>query len=324
MLFRTSAVIAALCSVLTACLVSVAAQPVPPEGEARSQVPVVRLLDQGRGELLPLRWKPQVGVPVRAKMTMQMGMSMRIDGTAIPSVDLPAFAFTMVATAGEPDDAGRYPVETIYEKVALEGETEPMIRRMIMDMLDGMKGAKVTFQMDARGIVSSSNAEDFPAEILQMMGGEQGLRSMIESLSQPLPMEPVGIGARWEVVQEMQAPNAPRIRNTLVYELVRRDGDAIELSVSGTQTGEQQEFDVGVPGAKAVLKNADGTVRGSAYIRLNRLLPTSATNEGRVTFVMEITENGVTQMLEQVVSADFEIELLDEGGAEPIDPADAG
>jgi len=324
MTLRTSAMIAAICAILSLCLITQGTQPVPPEGDAPARAASVKLLEEGRGELIPLRWEPQVGVPVRAKMAMKMGMSMSIDGMAIPSVDLPAFVFTVVATTGEPDDDGLYPVETIYEDIALEGETEPMIRRMVLEMLDGLKGAKLNFRVDTRGMVSDSNAEDFPAEIMQMMGGEQGFQSMIESLSQPLPLEPVGIGARWEVTQEMRAPNAPRIRNTLVYELVRREGDTIELSVNGTQSGEQQEFDVGVPGAKAVLKNAEGTVRGSAYIRLNRLLPNSASNEGSVTFVMEVTENGVTQTLEQTVTTEFEIEHLDEDGAKPVDPADAG
>ena len=324
MLFRCSIVIAAIAAALALCLVAVGYQPVPPQGDKPTQAATVKLLDQGRGDLVPLRWEPQPGVPVRGKMTMHMGMSMRIDGMAIPSVDLPAFVFTIAATAGEPDANGLYQVETVYEDISLEGETEPMIRRMMMDMLEGMKGAKMTYRMDTRGMVSDTNLEDFPAEILQMMGGEQGMRGMVESMSHPMPLEPVGIGARWEVVQEMQAPNAPKISNTLVYELVRRNGNAIEVSITGTQTGKEQEFDVGVPGAKAVLKNAEGTVRGSAYMRLNRLLPNSATSEGSMSFLMEVTENGVTQTLEQTVTTDFEIEYLDEAGVKPVDAGSAG
>lgn len=321
---RTSAMIAALCAILMLCLVSPATQPVPPEGEGNAPAPVVTLLAEGQGELKPLRWQPQVGVPVRAKMTMGMDMALTIDGQAIPRVDLPEFVFTMVATASEPDASGRYLVETVYEDIELHGETEPMIRRAMMDAMAPLKGAKLTFRIDTRGVATDTNAGDLPPEILAMLGGEQGVRNMTEALSQPMPEEPVGVGARWQVEQEIRAPNAPVIKNSVVYELIRREGDTIELSMDGTQSGAPQEFDVGVPGAKAVLKSAEGTMRGSAYMRLNRLLPNRASNEGSVDFVMEVTENGRTQTLEQTVTVRFEIEHLDEDGAKPIDPADAG
>lgn len=324
MLLRISTLTAALCAIFSCSQVARAAQPVPPEGEAVAQSPVVTLLEAGRGELKPLRWEPKVGAAVRAKMTMAMGMSTAIDGNAMPRVDLPAYVFTLVATAGEPDAAGRYPVETLYESVELEGDTDPMLREALLDALEPLEGTTLTFLMDSRGVASETNAGDLPAQILELLGGEQGVRSMVASLSQPLPEEPVGVGARWRIEQVVRAPNAPVINNTLICELVRREGDAVEIRITGTQTGKRQDFDLGVPGAEGSLLHADGTMRGSAYMRLSRLFPIRSNIEGSIDFVMEVTEHGVKQTVEQTVSVRCEVEHLDEDGVAPIDPADAG
>ncbi|XOV76161.1 MAG: hypothetical protein ACFHWZ_04220 [Phycisphaerales bacterium] len=42
-------------------------------------------------------------------------------------------------------------------------------------------------------------------------------------------------------------PNAPTLKNSVVYELVRREGDTIEVKITGEQTASEQKFDSGVP-----------------------------------------------------------------------------
>lgn len=300
-----------------------------PSSMARPSAPDVKgatvtLLDAGEGNLEVLRWKPQIGVPVRARMKMAMDMSLAFDGNQMPEVDLPAYVFTVRATAGEPDEQGRYPVETVYESVELEGEADPMVRDALWRVLRPLEGTTLTFVTDSRGFVTDTNAADVPAQILDLFGGPAGLRRMVESLSQPLPEEAVGPGARWRIDQTMDMPNAPVMKNSVVYELVRREGDTIEVKISGQQTGEEQEFDSGVPGAQTTLKQASGTIEGESFMRLDRLLPVSATNEGTVSLTFEIIERGITQTMEQTVSVRFEVEHLDEGGVKPVDPDDAG
>lgn len=323
---KFSALLATLTAILALTLIGVASQPAPPKDDTAPMVQptTITLLDAGRGDLEPLRWKPKVGVSVRAKMTMAMDMAMTIDGNPMPQVDLPAYVFTIVATTKEPDASGKYPIETVYESVALEGDTDPMIRDALMQALRPLEGAKFTFKMDTRGVISEASTANMPEQILALIGGEQGVRNMIDSLSQPFPAEPIGIGARWKAVQTIQAHNAPAIENTLINELIRRDGDTIEIKMTGTQNGDPQDFDLGIPGVTAKLKRASGTTEGSGFIRLDRLLPIRAENSGNMNLVMQITENGMTQVMDQTVKVRFTIEHLDEEGKKPIAPGNAG
>lgn len=292
--------------------------------DERASGATVTLLDAGHGEQRVLRWTPQVGVPVRARMKMAMEMSLAFDGNPMPPVNLPAYVFTVSATAGEPDDQGRYPVETVYESVELEGDVDPMVRDAIWRVLRPLEGTKLTFVTDSRGFVTETNAADLPAQILDLLGGANGVRRMVESLSQPLPEEAVGPGARWRVEQSLTMPNAPTLKNSVVYELVRREGDTIEVKITGEQTASEQKFDSGVPGAQTTLKQASGRIEGESFMRLDRLLPVRAVNEGSTKLTFEIVERGITQLMEQFVSVRFEVEHLDEGGAKPVDPDDAG
>lgn len=319
---KLTALLATLATILALTLVTVAGQPAPPE--AKAQATTVTLLDPGRGDLELLRLQPTVGASVRARMIMTMDMSVTIDGNPMPQVDLPAYVFTVVATAKEPDASGRYPIETVYESVSLQGETDPMIRDALMQALRPLEGAKLTFMMDSRGVASDARTADMPPQILELLGGEQGIRSMTESLSQPLPAEPVGIGARWKAVSTFKPHNAPAIENAIICELVRREGNIIEITMSGTQTGKKQDFDLGLPGVKATLLQANGTTEGSAFMHLDRILPVKARNEGSMNLTMQITERGMTQNMDQTVKVTFEIEHLDEDGRKPVDADAAG
>jgi hypothetical protein len=286
--------------------------------------PAVTLLDPGIGERATLRWNPETGIPVRMQMTMAMDMSLSFEGQAMPRVDLPAFVFDIMVIAEEPDENGLYPVRSVYEKVHLEGEIEPLMRRALLDALKPIEGAEISFTMDDRGLIGSIDMGKMPAHILEMLGGENGARQMVESMADPMPEEPVGVGARWEVKQSLRQQNAPTIDSVLTYQLVSRDGNHVQLRMVSIQTGKEQEFDPGVPGAKATLKSASGRYEGEAFLRLNRIVPINATNEGQMEFRFVLTERGVTQRMDQTIKVKVRMRELDADGRAPIDPANVG
>lgn len=284
----------------------------------------VRLLEPGIGERTVLRWKPEAGIPVRVRMVMHMQMSMAFDGQKLPGAELPGFAFNIVVTADNPNELGHFPVRSVYEKVELVGETEPMIRDALLQALRPLEGAEMQFVIDDRGLLQSMDLRNFAPQVLEMLGGERALRQMIESLADPMPEEAVGVGAKWEVKQIMRAPNAPVIESVVEYELLSRDGDQLNLKITSTQTGKEQDFDVGVPGAQAKLNSASGSYHGTAFVRLSRLVPVNATNEGQMEFSFTITERGRTQRMDQTIRMKVTIEELDAAGRRPIDPSSAG
>lgn len=319
---RICIVLAALLAVFSVSLSGGAAQPVPPDADPAAASPrsVITLLDAGQGELRALRWTPRVGVPVRARLSMQMRMDLAFDGQAMPSSPLPTIVFTMRVEAGEANAEGNFPITTTYESIGLEGETNPMMRRALLDAMRPLEGATLAFEMTPLGVISSTNTSELPPRVLEMLGGQNGARQMIESIAQPMPAQPVGVGARWRLVQRMGGVNSPVITTTATYEMVRRDGDRVELRMTGRQTGEPQEFDLPAPDATAQLLSASGESTGSSTIELDTLVPIRAETSGRTTFKYEFTERGITQVVDQTVGVDLEIERIENEQEDASEP----
>ena len=100
------------------------------------------------------------------------------------------------------------------------------------------------------------------------------IKGIFADLLIPLPMEPVGIGARWEVTQPMETP---QIKYTQIarYTLVHREGDKLTLEMSVEHLAPKQE----VPSpnsAKLMLESLTTSGTGTIETQLSSIVPTSA------------------------------------------------
>ena len=138
----------------------------------------------------------------------------------------------------------------------------------------GLSGLKATVVTNDRGLGEAVELED--AGQLDPMGAQmlEGFVEGIKTLCVPLPAEPVGLGARWEVTSVVSHMGM-RLTQTTAYELVEWEGDRLRLQITLAQTAPPQDILAGVTGqdAKVRLKSFHSQGEGEATVELGSLVP---------------------------------------------------
>ncbi len=128
--------------------------------------------------------------------------------------------------------------------------------------------------MDHRGVTRQMNLELSAVLDPQMRQSMESGRQAMEQLSAPLPEEPVGIGARWQV-EQLVDQNGLELKQKIVYQLVELEGKRASLKATITQTGDPQVTSLPnlPPGFTAELLSHSGAGSGRVELHLGRLEP---------------------------------------------------
>ncbi|MGB8222211.1 MAG: hypothetical protein WCF10_06475 [Polyangiales bacterium] len=232
----TAGIIAALCSL--GCKKKTT--PPPPELS-------VTLIDRGNAPLSPLRYAIAPGTVVHSILEIRdvEATSEQTEQSQNAFGVLPGFRLLFRAgpTVFLPNGA-RYvlrisKVESILPDSVTERQTAEVERSM--QALRGMRGR---FDLDEQGIVidadvpwSQGQRELHPRVVITIAN----VRSAIATI--PVPGEPVGIGAVWEVRRPLRIWSA-RVTQVIRYELTDRVGDRFRVAVTVDQKAAPQVADL--------------------------------------------------------------------------------
>jgi hypothetical protein len=267
--------------------------------QAAQDDPAVALLDAGKGTKTSLRMAYTEGADSRTAMTFRTTLVQLLAGKQLQDVDTGTVAWNVVVHAGTVAPDGSTSVEYTYDDVHVV--TKPTVHRPDGSTLgpDGAQVMEASLQEIAKvrslGTVDARNrmhdlqlvgAEDVSAETraqFEQFGSQVGGLSMA-----PLPEQPVGLGARWRVVTDMDS-NGVHVKQSTTYMLRERDDDQVVLTYTAKQTVPKQQIDLpGLPaGAKLTPKSWRVTGRGRTVIGLHQaLMPLQA--KGKVGGVQEL------------------------------------
>jgi hypothetical protein len=99
----------------------------------------------------------------------------------------------------------------------------------------------------------------------------------LSNLSSPLPDEPVGPGAKWEVTLPVKSQGMT-INQTETCELVSIEGDRLNVKSTIVQRAANQTIEnPALPGMKVQLTKMTGNGTGNTTLDLGKLLPSEAT-----------------------------------------------
>jgi len=115
---------------------------------------------------------------------------------------------------------------------------------------------------------------------------------VLRTLPIPFPVEPVGVGAVWEVT-EVAKFMGMRLRHTKRYELLALDGDRVEVKASVTQIANEQELkllETGDAHIKAKLLALTGRGQSTAVVHLDHAAPLSSSFRMRLDMEVEYSE----------------------------------
>ena len=237
----------------------------------------VKLLDAGAEPRAALQLAPVVGATDTVTVSIQLDEKMTLGGKALPNPSPPRVRLELATTVGavDADGVASYDVTvTTAEALALDS-AEPPAKRLLSQVLAILDGATVSAKVTRDGratMVPFAPPADAPPQVRSLA---QSYLEALQNLAVPLPDEAVGVGARWQVDQQI-ANGRLRVHQTIVYEIVAIDGPVVKTKVTLTQS--MQDLTVAAPALPPGTKveSFAGTGSGVKTLDLRRIMPLDA------------------------------------------------
>jgi hypothetical protein len=253
--------------------------PTPAEPAAIPGTTEVRLLEPGTPPFAPLRYRLTAGTENTLTMVQRMRMEMRVAGMALPATDSPPMRMSITFRVADVATDGSASFEfRMGRPEVLEGEGgNPAAAAGMREALGLMEGFSGRGRCTDRGVTLDTSFDLPPGMPPEMNQIFESIKQSITQLSNPFPEEPVGIGARWEVVNGIEMMGM-RIRQVATYALASLEGDLGALTFEIRQSAEPGEIRMpGMPaGLGARLERFDTTGTGTLRMRLDRIVPVSS------------------------------------------------
>lgn len=264
------------------------AEPQDPAGISAASPPEIKVLSAGSAPRRALRYTVSGPSKERIDLTMQMSLAMTMGDVTLPPPEIPAMHVginidvTGVNAAGDISFTFGY-ADFTAAGAPFPGEVAAMIAK-----------ATGSITMSNRGLVKSM-AFDAGA------GGDPMVKQLmtsagIEKLAAPLPEEPLGVGARWEVRQPLGV-NGIALTQTTTYEVVALDAASATLKMTVAQDASSQKLTLPQlpPGAEASLVSMEGSGTGTMTLG-NGIMPLGDMDV-RTKIVMDVQAEGETHRM---------------------------
>lgn len=277
----------------------------PPQLEAATDAVTVKLLEPGTTPRREIRFTPTKGTKQTSIMTMDMQVVVSIGGQNPPSQKMPEQKMTIEIVVDDVMPNGDFAYRFEYTDIeVMDDPNNPSpaaqaIRDSVKPMI-GMTGEGVTSN---RGITSTAKInvpENAPPLVKNLLGG---MKDALQKLSAPLPEEEVGIGAKWEVTQDVTA-NGMELQQTTVYELVGFVDEGFKLSSETTQSADPQQVkNPALPASmKMMLDSLDTTGGGTSTLLANMVMPVDSTVKVKSKAKMTMNIAGQQQKMDTTTS----------------------
>ncbi|MCB9507457.1 MAG: hypothetical protein H6700_00215 [Myxococcales bacterium] len=238
----------------------------------------IALEDPGAEPRVALRYDLDRIGPERLQMDIDMSMEMSMAGQQM-STPVPTMR-TVVAITGVERDGDLLRLTYNVEAPTIVGTSnaDPMMVAAMQQALAGMGTITGQMTMDDRGNVSASSVDLSGVDPAMRQQLESTVKSVEQALV-PLPVEPVGPGARWAATVAVSA-NGVALEQTATYTVVAIEGRTARLRVDISQRADAQALAVpGMPeGASAELLSYSGSGSSEVSLQLDRAVCDSVGN----------------------------------------------
>ena len=227
--------------------------------------PIVKLLSGGAEPRRPMRFKLAKGAKETVDLTMTMSVSMDVPDLGPQSIDTPPLTMSMDLAVTDVTPGGDIVLSLVITGAAMEGAQIPA------GIMDPLKGLSAVMTISDRGVVKAVQFDE--SKMLDPATKKMMQASGFERMSAPMPDEPVGVGATWEVVQKIDS-GGMSLDQKAIYEVVAMDASSTTLSVTLEQeAGPQQLAAPGLPPEiQASLVGLKGSGSGKLTLRDGSLM----------------------------------------------------
>jgi hypothetical protein len=245
----------------------------------------VQLLDKGQRPRSELRYGIPAGTTTTSTTTFRVATLAQSGDKAALSV-LPGLRLDIVSGPAELTDRGvKFAVDVVKSEALIpadfDAEMAELLRNgaSIVDQVGGWVEVDNRGRMLAAELNERTKRSDVPVRLLRMIVNTR------ETLTRVLlPVEKVGLGARWETRQEIKAYGF-NVQQVNTYTLVDRVGDELMLNVTVQQLAVPQTIEFPEEGIEISVESMTAQADGQIILKLNALesdASASGTAEDRI------------------------------------------
>lgn len=287
-----------------------AVKPAPVEQKVEAPAaPEITLVEAGAEPRRELRMTPRADVTETCTMRMKMSMTMKMGEQEMPAQDMPAMVMVMGMKVGSVSPEGDISYDLSVSDCRVEagaGGNEMMVQAMSEALLP-LKRLTGTGVVTSRGInkaVKLKFPEDMPEAAAAAMGG---LTDQMGQIGSPLPVEAVGVGAKWRVKTKVKSQGLS-IDQTATYTLKEiGDGGLLKLDVVMEQGAAPQKVNSpGIPpGIDVELKSLASTGNGSSEFVLTSIVPRKVEMKTSTDLAMKVSQGTEVSDMKQSVKVEM-------------------
>ncbi len=137
----------------------------------------------------------------------------------------------------------------------------------VQPMIASIEGLKGSATVTSRGFAKESDIE-VPANINPQIGTMiESMKDSMGRVSSPLPEEPIGVGAKWTVTQDIVS-NGMKIKQTSTHTLKGIKDGKYDIDLAIEQKGEEQAIAAAglPPGTTLTLKSLESSGTGKMLL----------------------------------------------------------
>lgn len=252
--------------------------------------PTVTLLEAGSGTKSLLRLQPKLGDKSSMSMTMVMNATASFGDQKMPPQVVPPITMVMDTEIAEIKDDKitmnfKYTTVEVGTAEGVDTGTVDAMKAMVSDLI-GLNGQT---RMTSRGFVLDGALATIEGASPAVQEIAANVEKSLMQLSAPLPAEPVGVGAKWQVDSQIENGGIT-IDQVAVYTLTSLEGNRALMDVNMTQSAPEQMMKTPQGDAKLVSMNSTGL--GTTVLDLASLLPEKGDIDANVVMKMSIDMNG--------------------------------
>lgn len=257
--------------------------------------PTVTLDFAGAEPRKPLALRLAAGTTNKVAMVNTLGMTLTIDGQAVPGAVLPGTKTVMEERVERVDADGTAHYSTTFIDVSVVPTrgADPEVVKATQAGINSLKGARGSATVDVQGNVTNVAFDTSTVSDPAVKATLESMSSQLGNLSTPFPVEPVGVGARWSV-KGSATVSGIKMTTTTRFTLRSRTGDRYELDVAQDAAGVPgpAPFPNLPAGASASITSFNMRSTGQTSGDLTRHLPLKNSNKGAGDGNIEMTVNG--------------------------------
>lgn len=244
-----------------------------PPVAAAATGPTVTLLAAGANARQPLRYRPSADASETGELDLVSGVDLALGELHPTAVRTPSVRLTLALRRRGGDDGGRLVVEAKVTKAdVLPGSGPAAVADTVREDLQAIAGWTFQVTFDERGLPAAlmTDTRDVPPPLAALRAR---LEAALRGLLIPLPDEPVGTGARWEVRGAVRV-GPVTADDRVEVQLVELGPSRARVAFKATRSAGAQPLAVeGLPpGAALTLQELSGAGQGRAELRLGHLL----------------------------------------------------